>query len=75
MRSDKIKKGIERAGNRALLFATGISRRNLSKPLIGVATSFTDVIPGHVHLRDLERFIERGICAAGGVPIFFGRRS
>ena len=72
MRSDKAKKGIERAGNRALLFATGISRKNLQKPLIGVATGFTDVIPGHVHLRDLERFIERGICSGGGVPIFFG---
>ncbi|MBU1864528.1 MAG: dihydroxy-acid dehydratase, partial [Candidatus Omnitrophica bacterium] len=72
MRSDRIKKGIERAGSRALLFGTGIARRNLNKPFIGIATAFTDIIPGHVHLRDLERFIERGICAAGGIPIFFG---
>ncbi len=72
MRSDKAKKGIERAGNRALIFATGISRKNLSKPFIGVATAYSDAIPGHVHLRDLERFIERGVSSAGGLPVFFG---
>ncbi|MBL7070091.1 MAG: dihydroxy-acid dehydratase [Candidatus Omnitrophica bacterium] len=72
MRSDKIKKGIERAPHRALLHATGLSRRDLSRPFIGVATSFTDLIPGHIGMRDLERFIERGICYGGGVPFFFG---
>jgi len=72
MRSDEIKKGLERAPHRALLHATGLSRKDFSKPFIGVATSFTDLIPGHVGMRDLERFIERGICYAGGVPFFFG---
>jgi len=72
MRSDKIKKGIERTPHRALLHATGLSRRDLSRPFIGVATSFTDLIPGHIGMRDLERFIERGICYGGGVPFFFG---
>jgi len=72
MRSDKIKKGLERVPHRALLHATGLSRRDLKRPFIGVATSSTDLIPGHIGMRDLERFIERGICYAGGVPFFFG---
>ncbi len=72
MRSDKIKKGLERVPHRALLHGTGISRRDLGRPFIGVATSFTDLIPGHVGMRDLERFIERGVCYGGGVPFFFG---
>jgi len=72
MRSDKIKKGLERVPHRALLHATGLSRKDLEKPFIGVATSFTDLIPGHIGMRDLERFIERGICYGGAVPFFFG---
>ena len=72
MRSDKIKKGLERVPHRALLHATGLSRKDLGRPFIGVATSFTDLIPGHIGMRDLERFIERGICYGGGVPFFFG---
>lgn len=72
MRSDQIKKGIERIPHRALLHATGLSRKDLGRPFIGVATSFTDLIPGHVGMRDLERFIERGICYGQGVPFFFG---
>jgi len=72
MRSDKIKKGLERVPHRALLHATGLSRKDLDRPFIGVATSFTDLIPGHVGMRDLERFIERGICYGNGVPFFFG---
>ncbi|MFA4888968.1 MAG: dihydroxy-acid dehydratase [Candidatus Omnitrophota bacterium] len=72
MRSDTIKKGIERVPHRALLHATGLTRKDLDKPFIGVATSFTDLIPGHIGMRDLERFIERGVCYGGGVPFFFG---
>lgn len=72
MRSDRIKKGTERAPNRSLLFATGITRGELDKPMIGVATSFTDLIPGHIGMRDLERFIEKGVHAGGGWPLFFG---
>ncbi len=72
MRSDTIKKGIERVPHRALLHATGLSRKDLGRPFIGVATSFTDLIPGHIGMRDLERFIERGVCYGGGVPFFFG---
>jgi len=72
MRSDAIKKGVERVPHRALLHATGISKKDMGRPFIAVATSFTDIIPGHIGMRELERFIERGICAGGGVPFFFG---
>src|SRR5512143_1065411 len=72
MRSDEIKKGIERAPNRALLFATGITRGELKKPLIGVATSFTDLVPGHIGMRDLERYIEKGVHAGGAYSFLFG---
>jgi dihydroxy-acid dehydratase len=72
MISERIKKGFGKAPHRSLLYATGISKSELEKPFIGVATGFSDLIPGHIHLRDLERFIERGICAGGGVPFFFG---
>jgi dihydroxy-acid dehydratase len=72
MKSDKIKKGIERSGARALLYATGISKEDMAKPFIAVATSRTDIIPGHIHMARLERFIERGIASGGGVPFFFG---
>ena len=72
MKSDIIKKGIERVPHRALLYATGIPKSEMGKPFIGVATSFTDLIPGHTGMRDLERFIEKGVHAGGGYPFFFG---
>ncbi|MDR3275207.1 MAG: dihydroxy-acid dehydratase [Endomicrobium sp.] len=72
MRSDQIKKGVLRAPNRCLLYSTGISHRDLDKPFIGIASSFTDLVPGHIAMRDLERYIERGIAAGGGVPFIFG---
>jgi len=72
MKSDRTKKGVERMPNRALLYGTGISPSVMNKPFIGVASSFTDLIPGHVGMRRLERFVERGIAAGGGVPFIFG---
>ena len=71
-RSEEIKKGIERVPHRALLYATGIPKSEMDKPFIGVATSFTDIIPGHIGMRDLERFIEKGVHSGGGYPFFFG---
>lgn len=72
MRSKTIKKGLERVPHRALLYATGIPKSEMEKPFVGVATSFTDLIPGHAGMRDLERFIEKGIHTGGGYPFFFG---
>lgn len=72
MRSDTIKKGLERTPHRALLKGTGVPHSQMDKPFIGVATSFTDLIPGHVGMRDLERFIEKGVHTGGGHSFFFG---
>jgi len=72
MRSRTIKNGLERVPHRALLFATGIPKSEMAKPFVGVATSFTDLIPGHIGMRDLERFIEKGVHTGGGYPFFFG---
>ncbi len=72
MRSDVIKKGPERAPHRALLYGSGLHRSTFDRPFIGVVTSWNDVVPGHAGMRDLERHIERGIFAAGGVAFFFG---
>jgi dihydroxy-acid dehydratase len=72
MRSDKIKKGLERMPNRALLYATGLSASHLDRPFIGIASSFTDLIPGHTNMRVLERYIERGVENGGGTPFIFG---
>ena len=72
MRSDMIKKGLERTPHRALIKGTGVPQSEMEKPFIGVATSFTDLIPGHVGMRDLERFIEKGVHTGGGYAFFFG---
>ncbi len=72
MRSDAIKQGLERTPHRALIKGTGMPESEMGKPFIGVATSFTDLIPGHVGMRDLERYIEKGIHSGGGYAFFFG---
>ncbi len=72
MRSDRMKKGADRVPHRALLYATGVPKDGIKKPFIGVASSFTDLIPGHIGMRDLERYIEKGVHTAGGYPFLFG---
>lgn len=72
MNSDAIKKGIEKTPHRALLYGTGLSKTQMEKPFIGIASSFTDLIPGHVDLRTLERHIEKGVSSAGGTSFVFG---
>jgi dihydroxy-acid dehydratase len=72
MRSDRTKKGLERMPHRALYCAAGVPPAAMGKPFIGVATSFTDLVPGHVGMRALERAVENGIHAAGGYPFLFG---
>lgn len=71
MKSEVIKKGIERAPHRALLSALGVSREEMEKPFIGIVNSFTDVVPGHIHLRQIADAVKEGVRAAGGVPFEF----
>jgi len=71
MRSDKIKKGYERAPHRALLKATGVTDDDFNKPFIAIVNSYVDIVPGHVHLQDFGRTIKEAVRAAGGVPFEF----
>jgi dihydroxy-acid dehydratase len=72
MKSDRVKKGPERAPSRALLYATGVTPKALKRPHIGVFTSFSDIIPGHVGMRELERSIEKGVHSGGGLSFLVG---
>jgi dihydroxy-acid dehydratase len=71
MRSDAIKKGIDRAPARAMLKATGLKDADLDKPLIAVANTWTDATPCNLHLRELAKHVKEGIRHAGGTPIEF----
>lgn len=72
MRSDDVTKGYEKAASRSLMYATGVDPSQMGKPLIGIASGFTDLIPGHSGMRDLERFIEKGVHSGGGASFIFG---
>lgn len=71
MRSDTIKKGLQRAPHRSLLRACGLTDEDMEKPFIGVANSFTDIVPGHIHLKQISEAVKLGISQAGGVPFEF----
>lgn len=71
MRSDEIKVGTERAPHRALLKSLGLTDQDLTKPFIGIANSYTSIVPGHVHLRELGEAVKQGILEAGGTPFEF----
>ena len=71
MNSDQIKQGWEHAPHRSLLRATGVQSADFAKPFIGVCNSFTEAIPGHVHLNKVAAFIKKEIRKAGGVPMEF----
>ena len=71
MRSDAVKVGFQRAPHRALLKALGLSDNDMKKPFIGVVNSFTDVIPGHIHLKQIAEEVRMGVIGAGGVPFEF----
>jgi dihydroxy-acid dehydratase len=72
MRSDEVKKGLQRAPHRALFKAAGLTDEELSRPLIGVANSANEIIPGHIHLDKIAEAVKAGIRLAGGTPVEFG---
>jgi len=71
MRSDEIKLGTERAPHRALLKSLGLTDQDIAKPFIGIANSYTSIVPGHIHLRVLGEAVKEGILEAGGTPFEF----
>ncbi|WP_022851034.1 dihydroxy-acid dehydratase [Limisalsivibrio acetivorans] len=71
MRSDRVKKGLDRAPARSLMYGTGVPKSSMERPHIGICSSFTDLIPGHTGMRELERFIDKGIHTGGGHGFIF----
>jgi dihydroxy-acid dehydratase len=72
VRSDEIKRGVARAPHRSLLRALGVTDAEMERPFIGVANSFSEVVPGHMHLRSVVDAVKAGVRAGGGVPFEFG---
>jgi dihydroxy-acid dehydratase len=68
MKSDTVKQGIERAGHRALLRAVGCTEKELEQPFIGIVNSFSEIVPGHIHLRTIAEAVKSGVRQAGGTP-------
>ena len=71
MRSDRIKKGYERAPHRALLKATGLKDADFTKPFIAIVNSYVDIVPGHAHLQQFGKKVKEAVRAAGGIPFEF----
>ncbi len=72
MKSDIVKKGVERAPHRALFKAMGYTDEEIGRPLIGVVNSKNDIVPGHIHLDNIAEAVKAGIRMAGGTPVEFG---
>lgn len=72
LRSDQVKIGANRAPHRSLFKAMGYTDEELKRPLIGVANSFNEIVPGHIHLRSITEAVKAGIRLAGGTPVEFG---
>ena len=68
MRSDRVKKGLERAPHRSLFNAMGYTREEMERPLVGVVNSANEIIPGHIHLGEIAKGVKAGIYMAGGTP-------
>ena len=71
MRSDSTKKGVERAPHRSLMRALGLTSREIEQPIVGVVNSFNEIIPGHIHLKEIAWAVKSGVYAAGGTPLEF----
>lgn len=72
MRSDAVKKGLGTAPQRSLLRADGLADEDFDKPFIGIANSWNEIVPGHIHLNEIVAAVKEGIYEAGGIPFTFG---
>lgn len=68
MRSDQIKKGVERAPNRSLLYALGLTEEEMNRPLVGIVSSWNEIVPGHMDLDKIVEAVKAGVRLAGGTP-------
>jgi len=72
VKSDTIRKGLERTPHRSLLWALGRSDEEMERPFVGVINSYSEIVPGHLHLRQLAEAVKGGVYMAGGVPFECG---
>ncbi len=71
MLSDNIKQGVGRAPNRSLLYALGYTKEELERPLVGIVSSYNEIVPGHMNLDKITEAVKAGVRAAGGTPVMF----
>ena len=69
MRSDNVKQGPERCPNRSLFYALGFTDEELERPLVGVVSAFSEIVPGHAHLDKIAQAVKDGVRMAGGTPV------
>jgi dihydroxy-acid dehydratase len=69
MYSDSVKKGIQRAGHRSLFMALGMTEEEMNRPLIGVVSAYSQIVPGHIHLDKVAQAVCDGVRMAGGTPV------
>lgn len=69
MRSDAVKKGMQQAPHRSLFHALGFTEEEMKKPLIGVVSSYNEIVPGHMNLDKIVEAVKMGVAMAGGVPV------
>ena len=70
-RSDNVTKGVEKAPMRSLFYAMGYTKEELERPLIGIVSAHSEIVPGHMHLDKIAEAVKGGIRAAGGTPMEF----
>ena len=71
MRSDAVKKGMQQAPHRSLFNALGFTEEELNKPLVGIVSSYNEIVPGHMNLDKIVEAVKMGVAMAGGVPVVF----
>ncbi|MGL6105080.1 dihydroxy-acid dehydratase [Romboutsia sp.] len=71
MRSNHVKQGLTKAPHRSLLKASGYTDQEIEKPFVGIVNSFNEIVPGHIHLRELTEAVKRGVLIGGGTPLEF----
>ena len=71
MRSDLVRKGMQQAPHRSLFYALGMTEEEMERPLIGIVSSYNEIVPGHMNLDKITEAVKTGISMAGGVPVMF----
>ena len=71
MRSDKVKKGMQQAPSRSLFNALGMTQEEMDRPLVGIVSSYNEIVPGHMNIDKITEAVKLGVAMAGGTPVVF----